>query len=124
MDLSGSELGSVYKWSMTTAEPVVKWAGGKRQILAQIRTRLPKTMKTYYEPFIGGGAVFFALANRETFEKAVISDVNQELIDTYTVLAGGQANDLIEILKAYQNTREFFEEIRARKSQRQPQYSR
>ena len=104
----------MYSGSMTTAEPIIKWAGGKRQILAQIRTRLPKTMKTYYEPFVGGGAVFFALANRGTFEKAVISDLNQELIDAYTVLAGGQANDLIEILKTYVNTREFFEEIRAR----------
>lgn len=95
------------------AEPIVKWAGGKRQLLAQIRRRLPKKISTYYEPFVGGGAVYFALANRKTFDKAVISDANQELINAYTVLEDGRVQELIDILITYQNTREFFDQTKA-----------
>lgn len=98
---------------MTTAEPVVKWAGGKRQLLAQIRRRLPKQISTYYEPFIGGGAVFFALANRKAFEHAVIADVNQELTDTYSILEEGGTQELIDLLITYQNTKEFFDNLKA-----------
>ena len=94
------------------AKPVVKWAGGKKQLLAQIRQRLPKTMETYYEPFIGGGAVFFALANRKAFKRAVINDMNKELMDTYSALATGRVKDIVDILINYPNTREFYNEIR------------
>ena len=97
---------------MTTASPFVKWAGGKRQILAQIRRRLPKTMETYYEPFVGGGAVLFALANRKAFKRAVINDPNKELMDTYLALATGKVKDIVDILIDYPNTREFYNEIR------------
>jgi DNA adenine methylase len=99
---------------MTTASPFVKWAGGKRQILAQIRRRLPKVIETYYEPFVGGGAVLLALANRKAFKRAVINDKNKELMDTYLALASGKVNDIINILMGYPNTREFYNEIRAR----------
>lgn len=60
-------------------KPFVKWAGGKTQLLDKIKELLPKTFNTYYEPFIGGGAVFFEL----TPNKAVISDYNDELIISY-----------------------------------------
>jgi DNA adenine methylase len=99
---------------MTTASPFVKWAGGKRQILAQIRRRLPRVIETYYEPFVGGGAVLFALANRKVFKRAVINDKNKELMDTYLALSTGKVNDIVDILMGYQNTREFYNEIRAR----------
>ncbi|MFA6358608.1 MAG: Dam family site-specific DNA-(adenine-N6)-methyltransferase, partial [Candidatus Omnitrophota bacterium] len=99
---------------MTTASPFVKWAGGKRQILAQIRRRLPKTMDTYYEPFVGGGAVLFALANRKAFKRAVINDMNKELMDTYLALSTGKVKSIVDILVDYPNTREFYNEIRAR----------
>ena len=98
---------------MTTAEPVVKWAGGKRQILSHIRKRLPKTIATYYEPFVGGGAVYFALANRKAFQNAVINDVNRELMDTYSLLAEGRTNELVDVLRNYQNTKEFYDQIKA-----------
>lgn len=98
---------------MTTAKPIVKWAGGKKQILAQIRRRLPKTIDTYYEPFVGGGAVFFALANRKAFKRAVINDSNKELMDTYLALATGKVNAIIDLLLGYPNTREFYNEFRA-----------
>lgn len=66
--------------------PILKWAGGKKQLLPQILPRLPARIKTYYEPFIGGGAVFFALASQGRFRRAVISDKNEELVNLYTVV--------------------------------------
>jgi DNA adenine methylase len=61
--------------------PVVKWAGSKRSSVATILEMLPKQIRTYYEPFFGGGAVFFALAREGRFERAVISDSNLELVE-------------------------------------------
>ena len=63
----------------TSISPFVKWAGGKRQLINQIRERLPKKYNSYFEPFIGGGAVLFELLP----ENAVINDVNAALINTY-----------------------------------------
>lgn len=59
--------------------PFVKWAGGKRQLLSQIRERLPETYNNYYEPFVGGGAVIFDLLPAN----ALINDVNRALINAY-----------------------------------------
>lgn len=59
--------------------PFVKWAGGKRQLLSQIRDRMPKEYNNYYEPFIGGGAVLFELLP----EQAIINDINMALINAY-----------------------------------------
>lgn len=68
------------------AVPVLKWAGGKRQIVPEILARLPARIDTYFEPFIGGGAVFFELVNQERFERAVIGDKNAELVNVYRAL--------------------------------------
>lgn len=62
-----------------TVSPFVKWAGGKRQLLAQIRERMPREYNRYYEPFIGGGAVVFDLLP----ENALINDINEALINAY-----------------------------------------
>lgn len=59
--------------------PFVKWAGGKRQLLPQIRARMPETYNHYYEPFVGGGAVYFDLLP----PRATINDINQSLINAY-----------------------------------------
>lgn len=59
--------------------PFLKWAGGKRQLLNQIKERMPKEYNDYYEPFIGGGAVLFELKP----QKATINDVNKSLINVY-----------------------------------------
>ena len=59
--------------------PFVKWAGGKRQLLSQIRERMPEKYNYYFEPFVGGGAVFFELLP----EKALINDINRALINAY-----------------------------------------
>ena len=67
-------------------EPPVRWAGGKRRMLPRILPLLPKRIRTYAEPFIGGGAVFWQLAYAERFDKAVISDTNIALVQLYRVL--------------------------------------
>ncbi|MDC7280776.1 DNA adenine methylase [Butyrivibrio fibrisolvens] len=63
-------------------EPFVKWAGGKRQLIDKIWERTPNKYDTYYEPFIGGGAVLFHLKP----QKAVINDTNEQLINVYRQL--------------------------------------
>ena len=62
------------------ARPFLKWAGGKRALVPEITKLLPDTIKTYWEPFLGGGAVFFALDGR--IRDARLSDVNAELVLT------------------------------------------
>ena len=59
--------------------PFVKWAGGKRQLLSQIKERMPGKYNNYFEPFVGGGAVAFELLP----EKALINDINKALINAY-----------------------------------------
>ncbi len=67
-----------------SAQPFVKWAGGKRNLLNVIEPLLPSKFNTYYEAFVGGGALFFALRNRIT--KAYLSDNNLDLIITYQAI--------------------------------------
>lgn len=64
-------------------KPFVKWAGGKRQILDKLKKYIPNEFNTYYEPFVGGGALLFDL----TPKKAVINDLNKELMNVYEVLS-------------------------------------
>ena len=90
--------------------PFLKWVGGKRQLIPEIRKMLPKGVanRPYYEPFIGGGALFFELQPKQ----AVINDYNEELINVYTVIRDNP-NELIEDLKKHKNTSEYFYEIRS-----------
>jgi DNA adenine methylase len=69
-----------------TARPFVKAVGGKTFLLPEILPRLPAKINTYYEPFVGGGAVFFALASERRFKLAVIGDANEELMNLYYVI--------------------------------------
>ena len=66
--------------------PFIKWAGGKRQLLAELKSRLPPCWNNYYEPFVGGGALLVSLENEGTLSRAVISDLNSELINLYRVV--------------------------------------
>lgn len=76
----------------TNPKPFVKWAGGKKQIVKFIDPHLPieiretKVIKKYFEPFLGGGAVFFHLMSKYDIKYAYLSDINKELILTYDVI--------------------------------------
>lgn len=90
--------------------PFLKWAGGKRQLLAEICRLLPDdyARHTHIEPFIGGGSVLFHLQP----ERAVINDVNAELINAYLVIKE-HPEALIKDLKKHENNAEYFYAIRA-----------
>jgi DNA adenine methylase len=66
--------------------PLVKWAGGKRQLLDTLNSHLPLKWNTYFEPFIGGGALLVHLQNEGRITRAVVSDLNGELINLYRVV--------------------------------------
>lgn len=89
--------------------PIVKWVGGKRQLLDQIVPRIPEH-GTYYEPFVGGGAVLFQIQPA----RAVINDSNEELINLYRIIKE-QPEELIALLAEHQekNCKEYFYKIRA-----------
>jgi DNA adenine methylase len=70
----------------TEAQPFLKWVGGKAQLLAQFDEFLPAEVNRYFEPFIGGGAVFFHLKHRFPQMRAFLRDNNDELINTYTAV--------------------------------------
>jgi len=73
------------------SRPFIKWAGGKSQLIDEIDERLPVELRereitTYFEPFLGGGAVFFYIAQKFSIERAVLFDINEDLIITYKVI--------------------------------------
>lgn len=103
-----------------SAKPFVKWAGGKRRLLPHLLERLPERVATYFEPFVGGGAVFFALAAQRRFGRAVLGDSNAALIETYRIVRD-DVEALIERLRplAQRATEEeFFYELRAKNPKR------
>lgn len=67
-------------------KPFVKWTGGKTKLLGQLAPLFPKRVGTYYEPFVGGGALFWHFAETKRFDRAVVNDWNQDLIETYKVV--------------------------------------
>lgn len=94
---------------MNNVKPLVKWAGGKRQLLPHIHAALPAgTPRRYYEPFIGGGAVLFSL----TPASARVNDLNSELINLYEVVREG-VDELISLVSTYPNDADFFYQLRA-----------
>ena len=96
---------------MIKGKPFVKWAGGKRQILDKLKKYVPVEYNTYYEPFVGGGALLFELAPKH----AVINDLNQELMNTYKVLCDEEKfKKMCRVLNNYEanHSEEFYYEIR------------
>jgi DNA adenine methylase len=90
------------------AKPILKWAGGKTQILSNILAKMPTSYGQYIEPFLGGGALFFALQPK----KSVIADSNPELINMYRQIASS-VDEVIDHLRQYENTKDQFYDIRA-----------
>ena len=96
---------------MIKGKPFVKWAGGKRQIIDKLKKYLPEDFDTYYEPFVGGGALLFELSP----QKAVINDSNEELINVYKVLCNEEKfKKMCHALNHYEtsHSEEFYYEIR------------
>lgn len=87
--------------------PVVKWVGGKRQLLDVIIPLLPKKITSFCEPFFGGGAVLFSIQPHN----AIINDINTDLILVYKVIRD-QVDDLITSLHKHENTQEYFYKVR------------
>ena len=87
-------------------KPILKWAGGKSQLLEEISRAYPdgfgKTIRRYAEPFVGGGAVLFDILSKFELDEVYISDVNAELINMYLVVRD-QAEELINKLTVFQN---------------------
>jgi DNA adenine methylase len=92
--------------------PFLKWAGGKSKLIKQYIPYFPKNFKTYYEPFLGGGAVFFHLQP----ENAVITDINLELINVYRCVRDNLA-ELILLLEKHQHnhSHEYYYQVRSSK---------
>jgi DNA adenine methylase len=99
------------------ARPFLKWAGGKRQLLSEILKYTPPASKirTYYEPFVGAGALLFELQPK----KAIINDTNSQLINCYDVIKNN-LEGLFEELSKHKNEKEYFYSIR--ELDRTPQY--
>lgn len=92
---------------MKTAKPFLKWAGGKTQLINDIEKSLPKELIksdfTYIEPFVGSGAIlFWMLNNFPNLKKAIINDINEDLINTYKIIAS-KPKELISILEILQH---------------------
>lgn len=87
--------------------PFVKWAGGKRQLLPELLKHVPD-YQTYFEPFVGGGALLFALQPR----KAFINDINSELINCYLVIAEHPLHHLLAEIKTFPIDQDFYYKLR------------
>jgi DNA adenine methylase len=91
--------------------PFIKWAGGKRSLVEQIRPYLPARFGRYFEPFVGGAALFFELG--EPAREATLSDNNRRLVATYRGLRD-HTDEVVRLLKSYPYQRKFFERMRRR----------
>ncbi len=95
------------------AAPIVKWAGGKRQLLDELLARTPGEFGAYHEFFLGGGALFFELCAQGKIEEAYLSDVNPKLMNVYEIVKH-KPYELLEELKCgkYRNDEATFYKIR------------
>jgi len=75
-----------YEQILTSPKPFVKWAGGKRQLIPEIEKHLPEKFSSYYEPFLGGGALLFHLLSKNKNLKGYVSDLNSDLILAYVTI--------------------------------------
>lgn len=92
--------------------PILKWAGGKTQLLPSLAAYLPDRFDRYYEPFVGGGAMFFYLLNTRQSLRGFLSDYNEELINCYCAVRDN-VEAVIRQLKKHRNDREYYYRLRA-----------
>lgn len=101
------------------AKPFLKWAGGKTQLLPELRKHVPESFNYYIEPMVGAGAMFFDLNPK----KAILCDSNEELINAYVVVRD-QVDDLIKKLQGYVNEEKFYLKIREQNPEKLSQVQR
>lgn len=89
-------------------KPILKWVGGKRQLMNEIVSRLPENYNNYYEPFLGGASVLLALNPEVSF----VNDINPELINVYNTVKNNH-EELINLLKEHKNESDYFYEVRS-----------
>jgi DNA adenine methylase len=94
-------LKQTYSQIHTTPKPFVKWAGGKRQLIPTLNENLPKSFGTYFEPFLGGGALLFHMLTERNGQKCSISDLNSDLVLAYTTIRD-RVDNLITSLKNHE----------------------
>lgn len=90
------------------AKPFLRWAGGKRWLVKHINTINKLEINNYYEPFLGGASIFLSLNN---YENAILSDLNLELIETYTAVKE-KLDKVISCLEKFENTEDEYYRIR------------
>jgi DNA adenine methylase len=95
------------------ARPFLKWLGGKRSLLQRLLRHVPKNFATYHEPFVGGGALFFALRAESRFRRARLNDANERLMRTYGAIQK-DPEGVIRRLRRMPNDEAFFLKTRAR----------
>ena len=100
---------------MTKVPTLVKWVGGKKQLLSQFESLFPKKFNNYFEPFAGGGAVAFYLIKTRNPKKVFLSDINAELIDAYNIVKNNPEK-LIKLLEQYKenHNKENYYDVRAK----------
>lgn len=91
----------IYTDTMNTAKPFLKWAGGKSQLLVEIKKHYPNNFNKYCEPFVGGGAVLFDVLNNFSPKEVLINDINSELTNCYDKIKNN-VRELIDILSDWQ----------------------
>lgn len=97
---------------MDKIKPFLRWAGGKTWLTKHIEEFLPTEFNNYFEPFIGGGAIFLHLkSNGYIKNKSYLSDSNRDLINAYRIIKSNP-NDLIKLLQEFKNTEEEYYKIR------------
>lgn len=100
--------------SDSTITPFVKWAGGKRQLITQIKERMPNSYNRYYEPFVGGGAVVFELQP----QNALINDINKALINTYRQISKAPEEFIVAVKEfdssMWEDGKEYYYSLRER----------
>lgn len=96
-------------------DPILKYAGGKTQLLAALLPKFPERVETYYEPFVGGGAVFFALAFEGRFKRAVISDASAPLVEVYQSVRDSIATLLarLRVHQRHARSERYFYQVRS-----------
>lgn len=113
-DAHETATGAAVRDDLPAPRPILKWVGGKTQLLGQMKPLLPKTFDRYFEPFVGGAALFFELRAQQPEMSCFLSDVNAELVSCYTAVRD-DVEAVIRALRGHVYESEHYYEVRALK---------